>query len=441
LESEVWDRSHAGTVSVYHGQEGLLRDLYWLGFLRNISTTARQVHPPTTHIYRYAMAYITDTCVNTGNRRFSTLSATLIVILIVVAGALAFLYATSAGATTTVTSTAVSVASTTLTSVSTSTSVVTSGPLVSYSADAYATETTSLLTGFTKLTDIPTAPVISGGSNADASAIKAGAPDDVFISSALSATAPSHLGNLSANWAIGFATDQVVVAYSNATMANSAASNVLSLGGTAEKTNATTDWNAFYTALTSGSVKVGISNPVADPGGLRGWLVLEAAGYLYSGGNQSAYVTPLLKSQSNVTGTSSATLVAPLQSGQIQFLLIYRSAAISDGIGYVSLDDHVNLSNVNLAGYYAMFSYTDSAGKTSGAPIVLVVTVPMSSVNTAEALEFVQYLVKNMETLSAYGLVIPKTALLYSSLSSTSELPQAIQALLAQGLLVQNGPI
>jgi hypothetical protein len=88
-----------------------------------------------------------------------------------------------------------------------------------------------------------------------------------------------------------------------------------------------------------------------------------------------------------------------------------------------------------------MFSYTDSAGKTAGAPIVLVVTVPLSSVNTAEALEFVQYLIKNMGNLSAYGLVVPKTALLYSSLPTTSDLPQPIQALLAQGLLVQKGPI
>ena len=378
---------------------------------------------------------------STGNRSFSRVAIAVIMALIIVVGVLAFLYATSTGTTTTVTSTAVSTTSTTLTSVSTSTSLVTSGPLISYSADAYATETTSLLSGFTKSTGIPTAPVISGGSNADASSIKAGAPDDIFISSALSATAPSHLGNLSANWAIGFATDQVVIAYSNATMANSPASNIVSMGQTAEKSNATSDWNAFYTALTSGSVKVGISNPVSDPGGLRGWLVLEAAGYLYSGGNQSAYVLPLLKSQANVTAANSADLVVPLQSGQIQFLFIYKSAAISDGIGYVSLDDHVNLSDSSLAGYYAMFSYTDSAGKTTGAPIVLVVTVPLSSVNTAEALEFVQYLVKNMGSLSAYGLVIPKTALLYSGLSSISELPQPIQALLAQGLLVQKGPI
>jgi len=387
------------------------------------------------------MAYITALSVNTGNRSFSAVAIAVIAILIIVVGVFAFLYATSAGATTTVTSTEVSTSPTTLTSVSTSTSLVTSGPLVSYSADAYATETTLLLSGFSKLTGVPTAPVISGGSNADASSIKAGAPDDVFVSSALSATAPSHLGNLSANWAIGFATDQVVVAYSNATTTNPAASNTISLGQTAEKSNATSDWNAFYTALTSGGVKVGISNPVADPGGLRGWIVLEASGYLYSAGNQSAYVSSLLKVQGNVTGTSSAALVAPLQSGQIQFLFIYKSAAISDGIGYIPLDDHVNLSNASLAGYYSMFSYTDSAGKTTGAPIVLVVTVPMSSVNTAEALEFVQYLVKNMGSLSAYGLVIPKTALLYSSLSSASELPQPIQALLAQGLLVQNGPI
>jgi len=354
-------------------------------------------------------------------------------VLIIIVGVFAFLYATASGTTSTVTST--------LTSVSTSITSVTSSPLVSYSADAYATEIASVLSGFSKTTGIPTAPVISGGSNADASSIKAGAPDDVFVSSALSATAPSHLGNLSANWAIGFATDQVVVAYSNATLSNSAASSIISLGETAQKSNATSDWNSFYSALTSGSVKVGISNPVADPGGLRGWLVLEAAGYLYSGGNQSAYTSPLLKSQSNVTGISSAALVAPLQSGQIQFLFIYRSAAISDGIGYIALDDHVNLSDASLASYYSQFSYTDSAGKTPGAPIVLVVTVPLSSVNTAEALEFVQYIVKNMESLSAYGLVIPRTALLYNSLSGTSALPQPIQALLAQGLLVQAGPI
>jgi len=305
-------------------------------------------------------------------------AAVVIVVLIIAVGVLAFAYAGASSSKTTVTSVSTQTAFSTVTA--------TYGPIVSYSADAYATETTALLTGFSKSTGVPVAPVISEGSNAAASAIEAGAPDDVFVSSSLAATAPSHLGNLSSDWAIGFASDQVVVAYSNATLTNNAASAIVTQGNTAEASNATSDWNAFYTALTSGSTKVGISNPVADPGGLRGWLVLEAAGYLYSGGNESAYVTPLLESGANSTAASSADLVAPLQAGQIQFLFIYKSAAANAGLGFITLDSHVNLSNPRLGYFYSKFSYTDSAGTTAGAPIVLVVTVPQDSANTAEAL-------------------------------------------------------
>lgn len=404
----------------------------------------------------------------------STVAAVVvIVILIIVAAVLAYAYVGASGKSTTVTAistqttsatvttasiltstalmtttatatstaTSISIASSTLTTVSTATTSVVMGPIITYSADAYATETTALLTGFTKSTGIPVAPVISGGSGADASAIEAGAPADVFVSSKLSATSPSGLGNLSAKWAIGFASDQVVVAYSNATLTNSAASTIVTQGQTAQTSNATSDWNAFYTALTSGSTKVGIANPVADPGGLRGWLALEIAGYLYSNGNENAYVTPLLKSGSNVTAASAADLVAPLQAGQIQFLFTYKSAALTAGLAFITLDSHVNLSSPSLAYFYSKFSYTDSAGKSTAAPIVIVVTVPLSSINTSEALEFVQYLVQNSKSLASYGLVIPTTDLLYSSVTAPQTLPPVIQAMLSQGLLVQAGPI
>jgi len=409
---------------------------------------------------------MTDT-MKTQSKGISSIAAALVIVLVIVVGVLAYAYVGASSNTKTVTATStqttastvtssavltttsvltstatvVSTSSTTLTTVSTSTTSVKMGPLISYSADAYATETTALLNGFSSATGIPVAPVISGGSNADASTIRAGAPDDVFVSASLSATAPSHLGNLSSNWAIGFASDQVVVAFSNATLTGQTASAIVTAGQAALNSNATSDWNSFFSSLSSGSVKVGISNPVADPGGLRGWLVLEAAGYLYSGGNQSAYVLPMLKSSGNVTGASSAALVAPLQSGQIQFLLIYRSAAITDGLGYISLDNHANLSSPTLGYFYSMFSYTDSAGKTAGAPIVLVVTVPLSSANTAEALQFVQYLVKNRASLASYGLVIPSVALLYSSVVAPQALPSEVQAMLSQGLVAQAGAI
>lgn len=310
-------------------------------------------------------------------------------------------------------------------------------PLVSYSADAYSTEVTSLLNGFSQSSGIPVAPVKSGGSFADAKAIAAGAPDDVFVSVSISATGPKYLGNLTANWAVAFASDQMVLSYSNGTSTSSSAAAVISQGNAAAMSNATSDWNAFFTSLTSGKVKVGLANPVADPAGLRGWLALEAAGLLYANGDQSAYVSEIVKSKANVTGTNAAALVAPLQLGEIQFLFIYKSAAIGDKLSYLSLDRHANFGDPALAAFYSKVSYKDSAGLTVGAPIVLCITVPLSSINTAEALQFVQYVVKNAGTLSSFGLQPFTPARLYSNVSP----PASISQLVSQGLIVAVGTL
>lgn len=318
-----------------------------------------------------------------------------------------------------------------------STSYSAEGPLISYSADAYAPEVTSLLNGFSSSTGVQVAPLKSGGSTADASAIEAGAPDDVFVSSSLAATSSAYLGNLTAGWTIGFATDQMVVAYSNSTTQTSAASSIISLGSTANNSNATSDWNNFYTALVSGTVKVGISAPSQDPGGLRGWLALEAAGYLYAGGNSSAYTSILLGDHDNVTAASAADLVAPLQAGDIQFLFTYKSAAVSNDLPFITLDSHVNLGTASLGSFYSKFSYTDSAGTTKGAPIVISVTIPKSAVNTAEALQFVQYVVQNAKSLSTFGVVPLSPCVIYESSSP----PAAIQQLVTQGLVVSGGTL
>jgi len=355
----------------------------------------------------------------------AAIAIAVVVIVVIGAGVAAYEVSTMPGRTATVT--------TTSTLVSTSVALA---PLLSYSADAYAVEATSLLNGFSQSTGVPVAPVKSGGSFADANQIAAGASDDVFISVSLSATAPTYLKNLSSDWAIGFASDQMVLAYPNSTQ-TSAVTGIISLANTAERSNATSDWNSFYTSLTSGNVKIGISNPVSDPAGLRAWLTLEAAGNLYSGSNQQAYVNPLLQNKDNVTGMSAAALVAPLQAGQIQFLFIYKSAAVSDKLSFLTLDSHVNLGNSSFGSFYSKFSYVDSAGTTRGAPIVLCITVPLSAVNTVEALEFVQYVVHNADTLSSYGLQPFAIAMLYSNVPP----PAPVQALVSQGLVVEAGPL
>lgn len=359
-------------------------------------------------------------------------AVTCVAVAIVVAAIGAVVLLTSPKSTSTSTS---MTASSTMAPSSTSSS--SEGPLISYSADAYAPEVTSLLNGFSSSTGVQVAPLKSGGSTADASAIEAGAPDDVFVSSSLAATSSAYLGNLTAGWTIGFATDQMVVAYSNSTTQTSAASSIISLGSTANNSNATSDWNNFYTALVSGTVKVGISAPSQDPGGLRGWLALEAAGYLYAGGNSSAYSSILLSDHDNVTAASAADLVAPLQAGDIQFLFTYKSAAVSNDLPFITLDSHVNLGTASLGSFYSKFSYTDSAGTTKGAPIVISVTIPKSAVNTAEALQFVQYVVQNAKSLSTFGVVPLSPCVIYESSSP----PAAIQQLVTQGLVVSGGTL
>ncbi|MDG6938138.1 MAG: extracellular solute-binding protein [Nitrososphaerota archaeon] len=305
-------------------------------------------------------------------------------------------------------------------------------PLLSYSADAYSEETTGLLNSFSQSTGIAVAPVKSGGSFSDASQIAAGAPADIFVSVALSATGPGYLKSESPGWAVGFATDQLVLAYSN-----SSAPTIVSEGTKAAQTNATSDWNAFFTSLTSGSVKVGISDPVSDPAGLRGWLSLEAAGYLYSGGNTSAYTSPLTKSGGNITGTSAAALVAPLQSGQIQFIFIYKSAAITDHLRYIALEPQTNFGDTALGAFYSQFTYHDSAGTAAGSAIVLSITVPLDSAHQASALRFVQYVVANAQSLTSYGLLPLVPAQLYTNVVPPSPIAQMV----SQGLLSEAGPL
>jgi molybdate/tungstate transport system substrate-binding protein len=339
-------------------------------------------------------------------RRYPAMLIAFLVIVIVVVGALAYSYYYSPA---------------------------TPSPLLSYSADAYATETAALLDSFSQSTGIPVAPVKSGGSFADAGQIAAGAPDDVFVSVALSAAGPEYLKNESSGWAVGFASDQIVLAYSN----TSASAAVISEGTAAAQSNSTSGWNTFFTSLTSGSVKVGISDPVSDPAGLRGWLALEAAGFLYSGGNTSAYTLRLAKTMANVTGTSAAALVAPLQSGQIQFLFIYKSAAVTDSLPYVPLDRHVNFEDPSLGTFYSKFSYQDSAGTTAGSAIVLCITIPLDSTNQASALRFVQYVVENAKGLASYGLIPLTPAQLYSNVAP----PTLISQMATQGLLTEAGPL
>ena len=309
-------------------------------------------------------------------------------------------------------------------------------PLIIFSADLYSAESSYLYSGFANSTGIPYAAPKAAGSTALAAQIAQGAPVSDFISVSKTALEQSALGPQYSGWAIAFAGDQMSIGYSNVAGQPTGFQTVLNDYQAATASNSSSDWSAFFTDLTSGSVKVGISNPNTDPAGFRAWIVLEAAGQAYAG-NQSFYVDRLLHNSGNVTGASAALLVAPLQAGQIQFLFMYKSAAVSHGLTPILLPRHVNLGDTTLASSYAKFTYNTSTGVQKGGPILLFITVPKNSTETAYALQFVTYVVQHSSSMANFGMVPLSTPKLYNN----TAVPAEISQLLTSGQIVTSGSL
>ena len=282
------------------------------------------------------------------------------------------------------------------------------------------------------------APPKAAGSLELAQEIADGNPVSVFLSVSKSAMESQYLGNESAGWAIAFAHDQMALAYSNASLqSSSAGTSILAEYNSAVMANTTQGWYNFFYNVTSGNVKVGIANPNADPAGYRAWIVLEAAGQTYAN-NSSFFANRLLANQGNTTAASAADLVSPLETGQIQFLFIYRSAAIAHNLNYLQLPDQINLGSYHYSHYYSQFTYTLAKGVEKGSVIALWITVPVDSTDPADSIQFVVFVVKNSPTLLApYGLVPLTPARLYNS----TTVPAPIQALVSQGYLQYIEPL
>ena len=309
-------------------------------------------------------------------------------------------------------------------------------PLIVYSADAYVAETNHLLSGFHNASGVNVLNAKGGGSFTDAREISQGDPANAFVSVSRSSYNQSYLGSRYSGWAIAFASDQLVLAYSNATdkaMVNS----VVSEFGNALAENNSAIYREAYANLTSGKVKVGISNPSSDPAGLRGWISLEIAGKLY-GNNETKYTSAILSSGGVSNATSAAQLVSPLTTGNIQFLFIYKSVAVSEKLPFIELPNQTNFGDAALAGFYSSFTYGTSTGQSSGSPILLLVTsLAGNGPDTAASLNFTEYVVEHNGEMALYGLVPFSRPLLYNDTS----LPSPIANLLSEGKITSAGTI
>ena len=158
-------------------------------------------------------------------------------------------------------------------------------------------------------------------------------PDDV-LGSADYTLIPSLMFPKYATWYIGFVTNYITFAYTSHSK------------GAAQLTSS--NW---YKILAEPGVRIGRSTPAADPSGYYILAMLKLAQSYYHDPN--IYASVLKNSPSGATAEEETALNGALQSGQIDYLAIYKSDALQYGFKYIHLPAQINLSDPSLAKHYA----------------------------------------------------------------------------------------
>jgi molybdate/tungstate transport system substrate-binding protein len=137
--------------------------------------------------------------------------------------------------------------------------------------------------------------------------------------------------------------------------------------------------------------RLGRTDPELDPKGYRTlWLFQldeERTG-------EAGEATRILGAPDNAAQTfPEETLIARLQSGDLDAGIFYLIEAVEAHLPHLSLPASVNQGDPAQAAHYARMKYTNKKGATfKGAPIIYTVTVPSTVRNRAGAQSFVQFL-------------------------------------------------
>lgn len=181
-----------------------------------------------------------------------------------------------------------------------------------------------------------------------------------------------------ADWAIAFATNEMVIAYTERSRRCS------------EITAA--NWPHVLRAK---DVVYGRSDPNADPCGYRTVFVLKLAETHYG---LPGLAEALLQKDARHIRPKETELLALLEAGAIDYVFIYRSVAMQHGLKCLTLPVEINLSDPKLAKHYRTASVAllgSALGSTitrRGEPIWYGVTIPRNSPNPVAAERFVAFL-------------------------------------------------
>ncbi len=195
-----------------------------------------------------------------------------------------------------------------------------------------------------------------------------------------------------ADFCIDFTTNEMVLVYTNKSLFK-------------EEIN----MSNWFDILLKDGVEFGHSDPNSDPCGYRAVLTMKLAEKYY--GKKSLYELFRANTKKKNIRPKEVDLLAMIETGELDYLFIYRSVAEQHRLKYVVLPPEVNLVSNDLAGFYSEVSI-DITGKRpgelirkKGAPMVYGITIPKSVKNIKWAIKFIDFILSDTgrEIMKANG--------------------------------------
>ncbi len=229
---------------------------------------------------------------------------------------------------------------------------------------------------------------------------------------------PTH-----ARFNIHFATNEMVIAYRDKSI----------LAGVVDLYN-------WPIVLARPGVVIGRSDPDCDPAGYRALHVFQLTGRALAQPN----LAEQLAGQRTVLRPKSTDLLALLGTGEIDYLLTYRSVALQHGLPMIRLPAELNLSDPVMADAYRRASVPLTGkrpGETMirrGEPIVYSVTIPVGAPNPSLSEAWVALLLSEVgrEVMQRNG----QPCLTPAPADGLAELPDRLQPLCVARVNQRNEP-
>ena len=183
-----------------------------------------------------------------------------------------------------------------------------------------------------------------------------------------------------ADYNIRFALNEMVIAYTEKSR---------------ESENVTAD--NWHEILLKGKIAFGRSDPNLDPCGYRTLMVFQLAQKYYDVDGLAAK----LQAKDKHIRPKETDLLALLETGEIDYLFIYRSVASQHGLKMVMLPDEINLKSSEFGDLYASTEVQVSGKKPGefitrkGEPMVYSVTVCKDAPNPEAAQAWVAFLLSD----------------------------------------------